>query len=70
MTEKDIVKLNEEELKQVAGGALYLNPKQGYAFFEIGTAEEAAAFLIQCGVLPSQKNYHIYMDKWMEKNGN
>ena len=66
--EKDFVKLNEEELKDVVGG-VSLNYSDKELFDNMATAQEASDFLIKCKIRPSDPIYHIYMDKWMAKNG-
>ena len=67
--EKDFVKLNEEELKDVVGGvSLKYSDKE--LFDNMATAKEASDFLMKCGVRPSDPAFHIYMDQWNAKNGN
>lgn len=68
MTEKDIVKLNEEALKDVVGG-VSLNYSDKQKFDNMATAQEASDFLIKCNVRPGDPSYRIYMDQWTAKNG-
>jgi hypothetical protein len=66
--EKDFVKLNEEELKDVVGG-VYLNYSDMKKFENLDTAKEASDFLMNHSIRPSDSAFKIYMDKWTAKNG-
>ena len=67
--EKDFVKLNEKELKDVVGG-VSLNYRDKELFVNMATAQEASDFLMKCSIRPSDPAYRIYMDQWNAKNGN
>ena len=60
MMDKDFMQLNEDQLKEISGGAF--DPNE---FMSIENLGEAQAYLIECGAQPGQGFYEAYLATWV-----
>jgi hypothetical protein len=66
MMDKDFVKLNEEELKDVVGGIM---PDKKLEFLKIDTFEFAMEYLKkECYIGPGHKDFTALMKEWAAKH--
>lgn len=64
MMDKDFMQLNEEQLKEISGGAF--DPNE---LMKIKDLNEAQKYLVECGVQPGQGVYEAYLVTWKNMNG-
>ena len=64
MMDKGFMQLNEDQLKEISGGAF--DPNE---LMKIKDSNEAKAYMTSCGLQPGQGFYESYFEVWKRMNG-